>query len=115
MELNTDKPVGIGEFLKRSKFSVPDNQRSYSWKPPQIDDLFDDLNGYLNSGDYFLGWIVLSRESSHERPTIVDGQQRLASVCMIYAAMRDYLVENGKSDIAGKLANSLLYIEDEWT
>src|SRR6266700_7577806 len=99
---SSGEPAGIGEFLRRSKFLVPANQRSYSWKPPEIDELFDDLTSYLDTGDYFLGWIVLSAENEGDPPTIIDGQQRLATFCMIYAAIRDYLCQNGKHDVARK-------------
>jgi len=112
---SSGEPVGIGEFLRRSKFLVPANQRTYAWKPPEIDELFDDLRSYLDTGDYFLGWIVLSAPTDGEAPTIIDGQQRLATFCMIYAAMRDYLCQNQRSDVARKIADRVLYTEPEWT
>ena len=40
--------------------------------------------------EYFLGSIVLTAEPDKKRPSVVDGQQRLVAVSMIYAAMRDY-------------------------
>jgi uncharacterized protein with ParB-like and HNH nuclease domain len=107
MLLSSDKPIGIGEFLRTTRLSVPVNQRAYAWRPAQVDDLFDDLGGYLEEGDYFLGWIVLSTETNENRPTIVDGQQRLATVCMFYAAIRDFLARTGRADVGLKLANAV--------
>jgi hypothetical protein len=109
------EPIGIGDFLRRTKFVVPPNQRAYAWKPPQIEELFDDLKSFIDSDEYFLGWIVLSSETGGDSPKIVDGQQRLATFCMFYAAIRDYLVEQGKKDVAGKIADRVLYTEPDWS
>jgi hypothetical protein len=109
------EPIGIGDFLRRTKFVVPPNQRSYAWKPPQIEELFDDLKSFIDSDEYFLGWIVLSSETGGDSPKIVDGQQRLATFCMFYAAIRDYLVEQGKGVVAGKIAERVLYTEPDWS
>jgi len=109
------EPIGIGEFLRRTKFVVPPNQRAYAWKPAQIEELFDDLQSFLDSDEYFLGWIVLSAESEGDSPKIVDGQQRLATFCMIYAAIRDYLFDQEKFDVAAKIADRVLYTEPDWT
>ena len=76
------EPIGIGDFLRRTKFAVPPNQRAYAWKPPQIEELFDDLKSFIDSDEYFLGWIVLSSETGGDSPKIVDGQQRLATLTL---------------------------------
>lgn len=111
--------LGIGTLLKRP-LAVPANQRAYSWKDDQIDDLVNDIKSAIDQGgsaerDYFLGSIVLTSSSDFARPWVVDGQQRLASVMMIYAAIRDYLANHGESGIAEDVADDFLRNKDKWT
>jgi len=65
--------------------------------------------------DYFLGSIVLTTSTDPSRPWVVDGQQRLASITMIYAAMRDYCLTHGEPQIGTDLATDYLYNKDKWT
>ena len=39
--------VTIDNLLKDSTYSVPDYQRAYEWKTPEIEDFWDDLTDYL--------------------------------------------------------------------
>jgi hypothetical protein len=111
--------VGIGTLLK-GPLSVPPNQRAYSWKDDQIDDLLNDIGWAMeqtdaDERDYFLGSIVLTTSADPTRPCVVDGQQRLASVTMIYAAMRDYCLTHGEPQIGTDIAADYLYNKDKWT
>ena len=111
--------VGIGTLLK-GPLSVPPNQRAYSWKDDQIDDLLNDISWAMeqtdaDERDYFLGSIVLTTSADPTRPWVVDGQQRLASVTMIYAAMRDYCLTHGEPQIGTDIAADYLYNKDKWT
>jgi len=87
---------GIGHVLADSDLRVPVYQRSFSWGPEEINDLLSDLWESFRGGDaeYFLGSIVLTGAKG-ERPSVVDGQQRLASISMIYAVIRDILHSKG--------------------
>jgi hypothetical protein len=95
--------------------AVPTNQRSYSWTDREIDDLWTDLRWAITRGEkeYFLGTIVLTVPEKG-KPLVVDGQQRLASVSMIYAAMRDYLLQIKEAEIAADVEVFLINI-DRWT
>lgn len=107
--------IGIGKVLETMTLEVPVNQRSYSWTDREIDDLWSDLKWAISAGEkeYFLGTIVLTvKENS--RPLVVDGQQRLASVSMIYAGMRDYLLGIGEEPIAQDV-EQFLTNTDRWT
>src|SRR5207248_7766874 len=65
--------------------------------------------------EYFLGSIVITASEDASRPAVVDGQQRLASVTMIYAAIRDYLVDHGEKDTADDVEKEYLYSRHKWT
>ncbi len=87
---------GIGHLLQDSRLAVPPYQRSYAWSEKNISQLFRDLSTALveQEQEYFLGSIVLI-DSTGDRPSVVDGQQRLATITMLLAAIRDYFDEKG--------------------
>lgn len=90
-DLTTDV-AGIGSYLSSRRLAIPDYQRSYSWQPEdEVKDLWDDLAQAVGSGqpEYFLGAIVVIRGFSDDRLRVIDGQQRLATVSLLYAALRD--------------------------
>ncbi|PYJ19215.1 MAG: hypothetical protein DME99_13280 [Verrucomicrobia bacterium] len=110
--------IGIGSLLAMP-LRVPPNQRAYSWKTEQINDLLNDFESAMAESDagereYFLGSIVII-SNDENRPAVVDGQQRLASVTMIYAAIRDYLVEHEEKETAADVEKEYLYSRHKWT
>ena len=78
-------------------YRVPDYQRSYIWSDEQADELWNDLmETYENDPDgknteYVLGAIVALRK--REIMEIVDGQQRLVTLTLMFCAIRDALNE----------------------
>ena len=80
----------IGELLRKPlSYRVPPNQRDFSWTSEEIDVLWEDITGAILDGrsEYFLGAIVLSPGRDEKTREIVDGQQRLAALSMIFAAI----------------------------
>lgn len=100
---------GIGHLLADSELRVPVYQRSFSWTSEEITELLSDLWEAFRRGDeeYFLGSVVLTARTG-EQPSVVDGQQRLATVSMIYAAIRDFLQDRGDRR-ASHLASRYLF------
>ena len=85
---------GTGKLLRQGRLDVPPNQRSYAWGETHIRNLLQDLNEAITQGgkgdEYFLGTIVLiGREG--EAPSIVHGQQRIATITVLLARIRDHL------------------------
>ena len=77
-------------------FSVPSYQRPYSWTEENAAELFDDLfDAYQNKtseGDsYFLGSLVLKKDPYKPNSDIIDGQQRLTTITILLAILRDQL------------------------
>jgi len=85
---------GIASTLGQYYLVVPLNQREYKWEKDKVEKLIDDLMNAFSSGDqiYFLGMIVLARDSTGQLE-IADGQQRLATISILIAALRDYMLE----------------------
>lgn len=70
---------------------VPQFQRSYAWKNENVVDLLTDLGEAVGKEpEYFLGTLVFTRSGSSEFD-VIDGQQRLATVSILIAQIRDYL------------------------
>lgn len=105
----TINDVGIAEALSRWQLAVPTNQRAYAWTDDYVDALFDDLTKAFdhNRPIYFLGTIVLTDAPTGVRE-IADGQQRLATISILIAAIRDYLLELGDDQAANAYQSELL-------
>jgi len=85
------------EFYQR--LSVDDYQRTYQWGSDQIDDLMLDLTDTIDAqDDHFFGTLIL-QDSDDRSATIVDGQQRLTTVFVMVATLRDEMVNLGKNEI----------------
>lgn len=76
---------------KLTRFVIPVYQRNYDWKPEQCKRLFDDLVEVSKTGrkEHFFGSIV-SQTPRGER-IVIDGQQRITTVFLLLAAIRDQL------------------------
>ena len=94
-------------FAKGSpKLIVPTNQRRFAWNPRQeVQQLWDDIVGAKQQDldDYFLGTLVLSRTTAGHLE-IIDGQQRLATLTMILAALRNRFMIHGTTN--GEASNA---------
>lgn len=87
---------------KMTQFTVPIYQRPYSWGISECQQLFNDIMEAGESGkvqEHFTGSIVYidSRQgtiSSEEPRLIIDGQQRVATLTLLLAALAKTLEEN---------------------
>ena len=81
------------------QYIIPDYQRKYSWGKDESETLWEDVLDNSNEG-YLLGSIVvIKKNNSYD---VVDGQQRLVTLTLMFCAIRDYLHENIKDDIPSK-------------
>lgn len=81
-------------------YRVPPYQREYTWEKRQLDDFFDDILG--NDNGYFLGSMICINRSNDSQKTqvleLVDGQQRMVTLSILFAAIYSILNEYGKND-----------------
>lgn len=70
-------------------FRVPEYQRPYSWDKEHFTDLIQDLIEAKKDQEYFLGTIVLHKKDNVN--DIVDGQQRLTTIMILLACLRDLI------------------------
>jgi len=86
------KEDGAGHFIADSFLRVPVYQRPFAWEKSHVQDLFEDIRN-SRPEDYFIGTIVVTDKGEYLE--IVDGQQRLATINIFFAAVRDLLGEIG--------------------
>lgn len=96
----------IGSLLSNTIFSIPAYQREYAWTNDQVEDFWNDLSGALESSSYFLGLIVLTGDE--KRKQVVDGQQRLITITLLAAALRQTALEVGRKALAERIESSIL-------
>ncbi len=94
-ETNT---LTVGELFSGSNvFRMPIFQRPYSWEEEKALELFGDIHQAMEKGDshhageYFLGPIIVASKGSLAPLEVVDGQQRLVTLSVIFAILRDLL------------------------
>ncbi|MBA2680059.1 MAG: DUF262 domain-containing protein [Ktedonobacteraceae bacterium] len=114
----------IDSLLNNKKYTVDYYQRAYKWETKQIVELFEDLEnkffgeheeGYSREDvsrykHYFLGSIIVSEKDNLK--FIIDGQQRLTSITLLFIYLHNLLLERGESDDAsaiGQLIFSKMY------
>ena len=91
-----------------SQFMIPVFQRDYSWTEEQCERLWDDVLAIAASEStkgHFLGSVVyvptLASSAGFTQWLLIDGQQRVTTLSLLLAALRDYILEtdwNGGKD-----------------
>ena len=88
-------PVGMADILQRFQLAVPLNQRPYAWQEDNVEKLLHDLTKAFDKQPlYFMGTVMFTH-GLKGRIEVADGQQRLATISILLAAIRDYLLELG--------------------
>jgi len=109
----------IGEILRRPvSYIVPVNQRDFAWTQEEVDLLWQDLVNALEEGrgEYFLGAIVLApNKDDGQILEIVDGQQRLAALSMVLAAIHQTWKNRDDEEQAAEVFRDYLGSKDRKT
>jgi hypothetical protein len=109
----------IGEVLRRPvSYIVPVNQRDFAWTQEEVDLLWQDIVNALEEGrgEYFLGAIVLAPNKDGQHVLeIVDGQQRLAALSMMLAAIHQTWKSRDDDEQAAEVFRDYLGSKDRKT
>lgn len=108
-----------GVLEGKKQYQVPLYQRVYSWRRKHLDQLWSDtaeLARALQSdpkASHFIGSLVLASSPDFgavgiNKFLVVDGQQRLTTLTLLLAALRDHLIETGDSERARGLDTQYL-------
>lgn len=105
MIINVDK-TNLNKLLgvPNRQLTIPPYQRSYAWESEQIDELWHDITDTLGR-NHFMGSVVLC-SPDEQRPEVIDGQQRLTTVILLLALIRDKY-HSLKPDLVGRVQQFL--------
>ena len=104
-------------FQPTEVFKLPLYQRPYAWTKDQWADLLEDILSLPKDGSHFFGAIVVVPTQKPNQGIksyyVIDGQQRLATILIWLAAIRDKMKE--KNDGLSKhINNSFLFSNTFW-
>lgn len=103
MKLNMEfdaTQLTLGEVIKTGDHVIPRYQRSYAWEEENIRDLWNDLAN-SETGDYFLGNMVVHTSGGTDARDLVDGQQRLTTMLIAIRAIQsayEKIEEQGRAE-----------------
>ena len=105
------------EFLSASKtqFVIPVYQRNYDWTKLECKQLFNDIllsGSHTNISSHFIGSIVHVHDDVYssnrmKELTIIDGQQRLTTITLIYLSLFVFANRIGRNDLVDEIKETL--------
>ncbi|GAA8067524.1 DUF262 and DUF1524 domain-containing protein [Helicobacter pylori] len=104
------------EENQNNQFVIPIYQRLYSWKKEQCEQLWDDIikiGGNDKMNGHFIGSILYVRDGithSNNPLLIIDGQQRLTTITLLFIALRNHSSDEVKRK---EIENRYLINSDE--
>ncbi|OOC23644.1 hypothetical protein BZK18_00315 [Helicobacter pylori] len=101
MKADATTLLGFFEENQNNQFVIPIYQRLYSWGKEQCEQLWDDIikiGGNDKMNGHFIGSILYVRvDDTHSSPLlIIDGQQRLTTITLLFIALRNHLSDEVK-------------------
>ena len=102
-----------------SFYQIPNYQRAYNWMDDQVKDLWDDILKAKDSNyeRYFLGPIILVNKKGKNYYEVVDGQQRLTTLTILFCVVRDSFkkkfIENGFKRLMNRIEKTIYDATDE--
>ncbi|MCV3440730.1 DUF262 domain-containing HNH endonuclease family protein [Campylobacter lari] len=95
-EFEVESKSIVDIFSSNNIYKIPNYQRPYKWEDEQVEQLFDDIyeayknNQYDEGENYFLGSIVVTKQSSDNYEyEVIDGQQRITTLMILFCVLRD--------------------------
>ncbi len=90
-----------------NKYIIPRFQREYSWEKSELDDFLQDTILQIKKGDenqlivsdYFIGSIVLIGNEKDTSFQVVDGQQRLTTITIMFSVLTQIFKELSQPDL----------------
>ncbi|RKV60225.1 hypothetical protein DD776_02855 [Helicobacter pylori] len=101
MDAKATTLLNFFEENQNNQFVIPIYQRLYSWEKEQCKQLWDDIvktGGNDQIEGHFIGSILYARvDDTHSSPLlIIDGQQRLTTITLLFIALRDRSSDEAK-------------------
>jgi hypothetical protein len=116
----------IRSLLKSGcQFEIPRFQREYSWDKKNYQEFFEDMmnnlvveKGEIRDDQYFLGTMLFIGNFA-ERPDrpieVVDGQQRLTTITILFSVLSDRFREIGEDTLSEQMFKYIMTTDDNGT
>lgn len=105
----------------RCQFSIPRFQREYSWEKRNYQEFINDMigslkieNGTIHDTPYFLGTMLFigNLEMSGQTLEVVDGQQRLTIITILFSAISDHFREIQNEKLSNRIFQYIMTEDD---
>jgi hypothetical protein len=99
-------------LTEQTCYEIPPYQRPYSWEKENVQQLLDDVWEAFTEDDneYFVGSLITIERERDRRYDVVDGQQRLTTLNLVLARMRDHIVDEAvKADLGKRILPRNVY------
>lgn len=96
----------ISQILtEQIRYEIPAYQRPYSWEKGNVEQLLDDVWEAFDANDeeYFIGSLITIEREKGRLYDVVDGQQRLTTLNLIFSRLRDAVDEPAKSELGRRV------------
>lgn len=104
------------------QFLIPRFQREYSWERKNYKEFLEDMigclyveNGKLTNNQYFLGTMLFIgdyAEGTDKEIQVVDGQQRLTTITILFSALSDRFLEAGEDKLSKQIFRYIMTEDD---
>lgn len=92
-------------FSEAYQFRLPYFQRAYAWQTAEIGRLLTDIVAAMREGGgergYFLGKLMVARKKGEAETALVDGHQRVMSLTILFAVLRDLESDPLRQELLG--------------
>jgi uncharacterized protein with ParB-like and HNH nuclease domain len=100
---------------------VPNYQRAYTWDKEKVEELLYDWEEYLQmepTHSYYMGTLLLYFDKEKKNYEIIDGQQRLSTLALIYYTIENKLLSGqdlsyNQKISAYNIANNLNFLRNK--
>jgi len=101
-------------FFTGKFFRIPNYQRDYAWDIGNVDDLIDDIiEAIETSTSHYIGTFILSKTNEKATYNVVDGQQRLTTLIMLFnVAIKELGTDKGNIIYDDKFIKS--HTDNKW-
>lgn len=106
----------------KRQFVIPRFQREYSWEKKNYQEFFEDMignlvidNGEISSSQYFLGTMLFIgnfTEGTDQDIQVVDGQQRLTTITILFSALSDSFLLLEQPTLSKQIFNYIMTEDD---
>ena len=107
----------------KRQFIIPRFQREYSWDKKNYQEFLDDMignliinNGKISSSQYFLGTMLFIgnfTEGTEQEIQVVDGQQRLTTITIMFSALFDRFIELNENTLSRQIFTYIMTEDDD--